>query len=207
MRIWGIDYGSKLAGTTSIASIDVDIEKGEPKNGRMQCSVSLNSTVKKQDADAFILELAKRDAPELIFLDAPLSLPKAYFGDGTDYFYRPVDRLVGAMSPMFLGGLTARAMQLCHHLKKHDSGLFIQETYPKIRAQHLLLIEKGYKKEIKNMAACVSVLLSENPEWNLERGPVTWHEFDALLALSSGVRFVNKKSIAFGEMGEAQIVV
>lgn len=207
MRIWGIDYGSKLAGTTSVASIEMDFENGELRNHNKKCLVTLSSTVKKQDADAFILELARTDKPKLVFLDAPLSLPKAYFGDGTDYFYRPVDRLVGAMSPMFLGGLTARAMQLCHHLKKHDSGLFIQETYPKIRAQHLLLIEKGYKKEIKNMAACVSVLLSENPEWNLERAPVTWHEFDALLALSSGVRFVNKVSIAYGEIDEAQIIV
>ena len=207
MRIWGIDYGSKLAGTTSVASIEMDFENVELRNHQEKCSVSLNSTAKKQDADAFILELARTDKPKLVFLDAPLSLPRAYFGEGTDYFYRPVDRLVGAMSPMFLGGLTARAMRLVHKLEEGDADILVQETYPKLRAQQLNLIKEGYKKDSKNIENCLALLLREFPEWNLKRDPVTWHEMDALLALSSGVRFVNKVSIAYGEIDEAQIIV
>jgi len=207
MRIWGIDYGSKLAGTTSIASALLS-EPSKPENPHLlKLGVTLHSTIKKQDADSFILEKAKGLRPELIFLDAPLSLPDAYFGKGSDFFYRAVDRAVGAMSPMFLGGLTARAMKLKSELELVLPEIKIHETYPKLRARDLNLKDNGYKKEKENLDFCLSSLKGEFPEWELERDPTTWHEFDALLALSSALRFVRGSSTAYGEMGDAQIIV
>ena len=96
---FGIDYGSKLAGTTVIC-----FDENEKLNFRQ--------SEKKQDADAFLEKLISEKQPDSVFIDAPLSLPNAYFGKGEDYFYRKCDREVGGMSPMFLGGLTARAIKL-----------------------------------------------------------------------------------------------
>jgi predicted nuclease with RNAse H fold len=98
-KIVGIDYGAKLAGTTVAAWNE---------NGSLHWKCS----GKKQDADKWLEEKLLQLRPDLIFMDAPLSLPGVYSGQGTDYFYREGDRALGAMSPMFLGGLTARAMQL-----------------------------------------------------------------------------------------------
>jgi hypothetical protein len=97
--ILSIDYGSKLAGTTAVCF---------EKNNQLH----LAQSVKKQDADAWLRQLISTKKPAAVYIDAPLSLPGVYRGEGSDYFYRAGDRAVGAMSPMFLGGLTARAMQL-----------------------------------------------------------------------------------------------
>lgn len=207
MRVWGIDYGSKLAGTTSIASALILEPSRREKTHLVKLGVTLHSTKKKQDADLFILDMALGQHPELIFLDAPLSLPGAYFGKGSDFFYRSVDRVLGAMSPMFLGGLTARAMKLKRDLELALPEIKIHETYPKLRARDLTLKDNGYKKEKEHLDFCLSRLKVEFPEWELERHPTTWHEFDALLALSSAIRFVRGNSIAYGEIGEAQIIV
>lgn len=87
----GIDYGSKLAGTTAICYQEGD-------------ALTIIQSEKKQDADRFINDTVESLKPEQIFIDAPLSLPAAYFGNGDDYFYRDCDRQLKAMSPMFLGG-------------------------------------------------------------------------------------------------------
>ena len=89
---FGIDYGSKLAGTTVI-TYDID-----------RVLYQLQSD-KKSDADKFVLNHVTDLKPDAIYLDAPLSLPKAYFGEGDDFFYRKGDKELRAMSPMFLGGL------------------------------------------------------------------------------------------------------
>ena len=80
----GIDYGSKLAGTTSIC-FEVD--------NRL---VFLQSEMKK-DADKMIIQFLENHRIKQVFFDAPLSLPKAFFGEGEDFFYREGDRAIGAM--------------------------------------------------------------------------------------------------------------
>ena len=95
----GIDYGSKLAGTTVLAYTE-----GE--------EIKILQSQKKQDADQFILNFLKISSPELVGIDAPLSLPGAFRALNNEFFYREADKELNAMSPMFLGGLTARAMKL-----------------------------------------------------------------------------------------------
>ena len=84
------------------------------------------------DADAFIHSEAIHLKPRMIFIDAPLSLPGIYWlGNGfRDHFFRQCDKEMNAMSPMFLGGLTARAMRLKAELK--STGCKIIETYPRM---------------------------------------------------------------------------
>ena len=99
--IWaGIDYGSKLAGTTCIAWM---------KEGQLK----IIQSAKNQDADEWIITQLDNESIDQIFMDAPLSLPPAFHDPLSDeFFYRAADRELKAMSPMFLGGLTARAMRL-----------------------------------------------------------------------------------------------
>lgn len=214
MRIWGIDYGSKLAGTTVIASVEQGVvPSAQGVAAKLQevsaapKEVLLFTSQKKKDADRMILDRATDERPDLIFIDAPLSLPGAYFGTDDDFFYRPVDREVGAMSPMFLGGLTARAMRLKKSLQDLLPGIQIMESYPKLRARDLGFSEKGYKKDVKQIQPMLSELINEHPDWHLLSGVESWHQFDALLALSSAVRFVDGQSVVYGPEGGARIFV
>ena len=130
--VFGIDFGSKLSGNTAIALF----ERGK---------IYFMSVDQDVDADDFILKAAEHFKPEIIFLDAPLSLPGKYMGlDGFDnYHFRKADLELRAMSPMFLGGLTARAMALKDTLRKTD--IRVYETYPRILADQFGLRELGYK--------------------------------------------------------------
>ncbi|MDZ4682547.1 MAG: DUF429 domain-containing protein [Saprospiraceae bacterium] len=190
--IAGIDYGAKLAGTTAVAWI---------QDGSLQ----FVSSSKGKDADAFLLSWAKEYQPARLFLDAPLSLPGKYRGlaDCDDYFYRLADKELHAMSPMFLGGLTARAMKLTACLQAE--GAEVIETYPGHLARLLDLAALGYKKNKANLptvAAALSRLLSctipDLPDW---------HHIDAVLALLSGSRHQQGIAHTFGRVEEGVIVV
>lgn len=172
--IVGIDYGSKMAGTTVIAFV---------QDGRIE----LITSKKNQDADQMILDFVAEYNPELIGLDAPLSLPGVYTDlEGcSDFFYRASDREVSAMSPMFLGGLTARAMKLKSLLKDKTQ---LIEVYPAMAAKTLNLAEFKYKKkdaEYTKMYRKLDGWLSQNHRLELESS----HQFDALLALYISKRF------------------
>ena len=138
----GVDYGSKLAGTTAISYL----EEGK---------IRILQSKKKEDADQFLSELILRLSPKSIFIDAPLSLPAAYHNKGTDYFYRKADRDCKAMSPMFLGGLTARAMKL---KAQHADRNFI-EVYPAMLARVVLELGEAYAKKEKLSKAHQDALL------------------------------------------------
>jgi len=189
----GIDYGSKMAGTTVIAMVKKE-------------RVSWLCSRKKQDADAMILEWSSNWEPELIFLDAPLSLPGVYthLPGKSDYFYRTADRELNAMSPLFLGGLTARAMQLAQMLRVGDRQII--EVYPAPLATQWGLKEKGYKKSGDPSEILLSLL--EDARWKSDiPGQVTWHMVDALLAALIGRRFLSREAQAFGDPQEGQIWV
>ncbi len=188
--IVGIDYGSKMAGTTVIAF---------EKDGRL----GLIGSKKNQDADQLILDFVEEYEPTIIGLDAPLSLPGVYTSliDCNDYFYRACDKEVKAMSPMFLGGLTARAIKLKAALPDTTE---IIEVYPGQAARALDLAKFAYKKKeahYKEMLQVLDPILTY--ESNLEL--TTSHQFDALLALYIAKRFADSTAHKVGDEEEGVI--
>lgn len=188
--ICGVDYGSKMAGTTAIASLNLS-----------DSVVQVFASAKGQDADAWISEWLLSQRPNAVFLDAPLSLPGVYRGlDGcTDYFYRACDRQAGAMSPMFLGGLTARAMRLAS--VHHQFNWF--EAYPGGLARTLGLATLGYKQSTANIPEVVAALSSQ---FALQIPHLhSWHQVDAVLAMLVGLRHHQGTASALGEPEEGLI--
>ena len=193
--IAGIDFGSKLAGTTVVAL-------GEP-----DACPELFSCAPKKDADRFLKDLLLREQPEAVFIDAPLSLPGVYrFPDRyADYFFREADRVLRAMSPMFLGGLTARAIQLKDLLAKE--GIFVLETYPGYLAEVLGLKALGYKGSRDQIAPVQEALQSAFPSLAPLPPCRNWHEIDALRALCSGLRRTKGQHLEFGLPEEGMILI
>ena len=138
---FGIDFGSKLTGNTVIAIfqnssiIFMDVDKGV-------------------DCDSFILNAADHFKPSHVFIDAPLSLPGVYknIHGCNNYHFRQADLDLKAMSPMFLGGLAARAIQLKTQLE--EKGMEVFETYPRILANRFDLPSRGYKGSIQGLKCC-----------------------------------------------------
>lgn len=193
---FGIDYGSKLTGNTVIAIFQddhilfMDIEKGV-------------------DADNFILNAADHFEPQLIFVDAPLSLPGVYreINGKNNYHFRDADVELKAMSPMFLGGLAARAIELKQQLEEKGSEVY--ETYPRIMAERFKLKALGYKGSLTGLKSCSKKVSSKlNPDINIDVNDIsTWHHLDALLALMSAMNHDLGQSQSFGDIREGQIVI
>lgn len=182
----GIDFGAKLAGTTTVCFAN---------DGQLY---QLQSN-KKQDADAWLRHLVEEQKPSAIFMDAPLSLPSVYKSFGADYHYRVCDRAVGAMSPMFLGGLTARAMQL----RARFPEIPFYEAYP---AQHVRLQfagAMGYKTDL----AMFLEKLTERLPHPFAQQPNNWHQVDSVLAWLTGWRHGCEVAVAFGDADEGLIWV
>ncbi|MEM9547828.1 MAG: hypothetical protein AAGA77_17730 [Bacteroidota bacterium] len=189
---FGIDYGSKLAGTTVIT---YDKEK----------TLYQISSRKKEDADALILNAVKELKPTGVYIDAPLSLPLAYFGRGKDYFYREADKELKAMSPMFLGGLTARAMRLKSEI--NVLGIEVFETYPGAFIRSVPELDLIYnKKDKSNIVALLEVFRPMLKEVKLHNKPDNLHQFDSLLAWYSGYRHKNDQAQKIGNQEEGVIV-
>lgn len=189
----GVDYGSKLAGTTVVACWD-----GE--------KLSFFSSEKKKDADAWLEKLLPELSAKAVFFDAPLSLPGVFRNmEGyDDYFYRKADRALAAMSPMFLGGLTARAMRLKASLSK--LGIVFTESYPGWQARRLELKAIGYKGKLGKIPAVLEKLQTEFP-FPLPPTLPNWHHVDALLALLGSLRFESGEAEVFGDEAEGVVVV
>ncbi|NUQ25190.1 MAG: hypothetical protein HUU34_14685 [Saprospiraceae bacterium] len=185
-KFLGIDFGAKLAGTTAICFVIND-------------ELHLSQSAKKQDADTWLRSIIAAQQASAIFMDAPLSLPGVYRGCGADYHYCACDRMVGAMSPMFLGGLTARAMQL----RAAFPELSFHEAYP---AHHVRLLFAGatcYKTDLDLFSA----ILAERLPFPFAKYPENWHQVDAALVWLTGWRHERAEGIAFGEAGEGMIWV
>lgn len=191
--IAGIDFGSKMAGTTAVCIGSIEGEV-----------LDLVQSDKKKCADEFILKHTRRYPVSAIFLDAPLSLPGVYLSlNGCkDYFYRKADKELKAMSPMFLGGLTARAMSLKAELSLN--GLMIYEAYPGGLARVAGLKDKGYKAEKDSIPVCFQILKGHLPGLKAPC-PENWHQFDALLAYATGIRFYRREALVFGDEMEGKI--
>jgi predicted nuclease with RNAse H fold len=194
--LFGIDYGSKLSGNTVIAILDVN-------------KIYFLSVEKNVDADQFIKNAARHFRPEFIFLDAPLSLPGLYSGlTGSDYHFRQADRELNAMSPMFIGGLTARAIQLKHELEQELPTKFY-ETYPRAQAKNFDLEKLGYKGSKSELLTCRNTLRDQlNRSLFIDCQDIkTWHHLDALLALFTAMKFVSGQALPFGNPKEGLIYV
>lgn len=181
--IWaGIDYGSKLAGTTCISFLTDDV-------------ITILQSRKGDDADQWLQQVIQENNIQEIFLDAPLSLPPAYFdASSDDFFYRKADRILGAMSPMFLGGLTARAMRLKRTW--NAQGIMVHETYPAALNKELALSQ--YKKEITEFLR----ELNQQPGFEAITLPSSlenWHRADSLLAWYSGWRQHHRMAKSIGD--------
>ncbi|MBB6611950.1 DUF429 domain-containing protein [Pontibacter sp. Tf4] len=191
----GVDYGAKLAGTTAAAML---------QHGTLH----LKQSHRGQDADDFLLQLIQEQKPAIVFMDAPLTLPKVYsqspYTSGSDFFYRTCDREVQAMSPLFIGGLTARAIRL--RTIAAERGISMLETYPSQLAHLLLPHNRGYKKDPAALPEFTRLLQQQLP-FALARQPENWHQFDALLAWLSGYRHLNGQAILYGDAHEGRIIV
>lgn len=188
--IAGIDFGSKLAGTTVLAWFDGH-------------KVQLLQSAKGQDADALLEKWVTDKQISRVFMDAPLSLPGVYNGEGSDYFYRAGDRELGAMSPLFLGGLTARAMRLAAGWRR--AGVEVYEAYPGALWKEIGDKALRYKKELAHLPDCLH-LLQRN--WAvLLPEPANWHQFDAMLALTTAVRHQEGMVKTHGNPQEGSIYV
>lgn len=194
MKIAGADYGSKLAGTTVITHVEDGI-------------IQFIQSEKKKDADQFLLQQIEALQIKTLFLDAPLSLPGVYrdLPNYDNYFYRKVDVELKAMSPMFLGGLTARAMRLKKELEQ--SGVGVIETYPSYLAKSFQLKSFHYKKQKEHLAACSNFLIQQL-DWSYEvPTPQNWHQLDALLAFYSAWKYDNGQHQVFGIAEEGVVYV
>ena len=186
----GVDYGSKLAGTTAVCF-------------RKNDQFHFYQSEKKKDADTFLEKVVEELEPTFIFLDAPLSLPGAFFEQSEDFFYRKGDRKVKAMSPMFLGGLTARAMRMKFIFSKN--GIETIEVYPS-QLLKVLFPEKVFKKKdykIEEIYKLMNNLIPDLPK----SVPQNSHQLDALLCWYSGFRYFEKEAIFYGEKKEGGIWV
>jgi len=191
----GVDYGAKLAGTTAACMCI---------KGKLQVWQSHRG----ENADAWLQQLIGERQPAVVYIDAPLTLPKVYslphLLPEADFFYRNADRQLQAMSPMFIGGLTARAIRL--RIQLAAAGVAMLETYPTQLAKLLLPHLSGYKKGLAKLPDFTAALQDLLPV-TLQALPHSWHQFDALLAWLSGYRHSLGLSVLYGDASEGRIIV
>ncbi len=194
--IFGIDYGSKLSGNTVIALFQDN-------------NIFFLEAEEKVNADEFIINAVDHFKPKLIFMDAPMSLPGVYKGmhGYSNYHFRKCDVETRAMSPMFLGGLAARAMELRDNFEAR--GIDIKETYPRLMANRFELKKFGYKSSKSALRECALHLkecIKEPLRFN-SNDIKTWHHLDALLALMSALSYKCGDFCTYGDPEEGMIYV
>ena len=185
LKVCGIDYGSKIAGTTSICYAEDDVMK-------------IIRSAKNQDADKMIISFYESFQPNVIAIDAPLSLPGVFqnIAGYDNYFYRKCDQELKAMSPMFIGGLTARAMKLKSQLVDAE----MIEAYPVYRAKILDLDQLGYRSQSADYQAMLQQLgMGQQVEI------LSTHDFDAILTYEIANRYIQNESLYVGDPAEGLI--
>lgn len=185
----GVDFGAKLAGTTAVCYQE-------------NATLVFAQSQKKQDADRFLSELFHKRKPTDVFMDAPLTLPGKYTGNGDDYFFRQADKAVGAMSPMFLGGLTARAIKI----KDSFPAIRFFESYPSCLGKQILQADLPNYKNARH-PDITSSLLQKITGIPLKEAPLTYHQLDALLCWVTGKRYFSGEALHFGNEQEGLIWV
>ena len=102
------------------------------------------------------------------------------------------------MSPMFLGGLTARAIQLKNDKELQHTNFL--ETHPSS-------FVKKEKLDAKYKASLEEFIRDVENRYMLEfkNKPKNWHQADSVLAWISGSRFLNGKADSYGDPQEGQM--
>ena len=184
----GIDFGARSSGNTVVCE----------RSGSL---FRFHRCAKGEDSDAWLRAFVARLKPRAIYIDAPLSLPKAFYDKGTDHFFRVADHQAKGMSPMFLGGLTARAITLSKEWR--GLGIGVHEAYPAalIRQEwSVLKVVSGKaipKQKLRIMAGMVQL---PPPD------PADRHEADAWLCWVIGVRHRAGNASVFGTKDEGLIL-
>jgi uncharacterized protein len=194
--VFGVNLGSRLSGNTVVCIFNFG-------------KIHFMQVDKDVDADAFLLKAVRHFKPQHIFMDAPMSLPGKYRGleKCDNYHFRKADIELKAMSPMFLGGLTARAMELKESIEALEIPIF--ETCPRKMASLMGLQDLGYKTGKAALSACRSSLKSRmNPAIQMDCSEIsTWHHLDALLATLSALNLVSGQEKIFGDKEEGCIYI
>ncbi len=184
----GVDFGARSSGNTAVCVHEGGL-------------FHFHRSTKGADGDAWLQEVIDTLRPEAIYIDAPLSLPGAYSGRGEDHFFRAADRQAGGMSPMFLGGLTARAMAFAARWRK--TGITVHEAYPSALIRHAwegLKIKPGAAIRPSQLRIMAGMVLMPPPE------PTDRHEADAWLCWVIGHRHRTGQAQVFGVPGEGLIL-
>lgn len=197
----GIDLGGRKSGSTSLCIL---------KDNQICFFNSETNT----DSHDWIFNLTIELKLKYLFLDAPLSLPGVYHNLNafTNYHFRKADLELSAMSPMFLGGFTASAMELAAQWKR--VGLCVHETYPAALVRHMNL-NHLYRKTEKaaKLAPQLIQAIKKNVLWkdlnfsfSIRFPPIrSWHEVDAFLCLLSGIRYQTNRALCYGDPAEGLI--
>ncbi len=182
----GIDFGGKLNGTTAICY-------------RENRRLTFWQSTKKQDSSEMIKEFVHLHKPDFVFIDVPLSLPGVYRGlkGCTDYMYRAADRVLDAMSPMFLGGFTARGIELKDYLISQS--IIVYETYPADIKRKC-----GISKDtpLEEVHAIFSKYIKLPPA----EVPQNTHQLDALACWVGGRAYFRDSHLLAGNSKEGQIL-
>ncbi|GIV28015.1 MAG: hypothetical protein KatS3mg027_1829 [Bacteroidia bacterium] len=192
-QILGIDLGNKASGNTALCFLN-------------QNQLQFIQPTKKVDELNIILEIIKKHNIHLVCIDAPLTLPAVYYQtpEFNDYMYRQCDKLCKAMSPMFVGAFTARAIQLKNILQ--EKNIQVIEVYPKMLIETLNLKDYYPKKKDKNISIALLKHLKYQIPFNFIK-PETLHQLDAMLCWHSGFRYLNNLHQQYGNKNEGIIVV
>ncbi len=184
----GIDFGARSSGNTAVCYLDGGLFR-------------FLRPAKDTDGDAWLESTVVDLRPQVIYIDAPLSLPAVYAGRGEDFFFRLADHQAHGMSPMFLGGLTARAMRLAALWT--EQGIAVHETYPAALIRHAwegLKVEP--RKAIpKHKLSVMSGMIAMPPPTPADR-----HEADAWLCWVIGHRHQRGEAIIYGREKEGLIL-
>jgi predicted nuclease with RNAse H fold len=193
-RIVGINYGCKYSGTTVICHNTFH-------------EVRFILSPKNSDADEFLLNEIIHIDPDIVLINAPLSLPGVYrhLGGCIDYFFRKCDSEMKASSPMFTGGITARAIGLKRQL--NSFGYQVYETYPRKMVEVLSLPVHIYRQKIADLDSMLDIFMTRASIALNKRLITTWHHFDSLLAFISGLRYMTRQNEVFGKEDEGLVYV
>jgi predicted nuclease with RNAse H fold len=157
-------------------------------------------------SDQEILNLIEKEKPDLIAIDAPLSLPKGRksLKRKSKIHFRECDRELWKLGikffPITLGPmrkLTERGIKLRKILEKKYK---VIEVYPGA-TQDILKIprkQKGLKKLKKGLENLGIKILKKNPNGD---------ELDAITSAFTGFLYLKGKCIAIGDKEEGQIIL
>lgn len=180
--ILGIDLGGISAAKTAIS-----VWRAGHISLVRASEVHRQSLAHPQGIEQGLIELIEGFAPDLVGIDAPLSLPDV---TTQHYYSRPADIEVGAQSPFRLG--LPRALYL-HHLWQQRNQVHWVEVYPRSVLRYLGLPETKYKTDTARLATVVATVL-DRYAWALDAADYTADEVDSLLALVAAWHYAEGRS-------------